>query len=86
MYELHVYTMGRKFHAIEMTKVLDSTRKIFVGRDISKGDEADGGAFGISSKIKDLDGVMGMESSTIVIDDIEKMWPQHRPNLIVVER
>lgn len=86
LYELHVYTMGSRVYATEMTKILDPTGKLFAGRVISKGDEVDVGGFGISSKSKDLDGVMGMESSAIVIDDTEKMWPHHRPNLIVVER
>lgn len=86
LYELHVYTMGKRVYATEMTKVLDPTGELFAGRIISKGDEADVSGLGIFPKSKDLDGVMGMESSAIVIDDTEKMWPQHRLNLIVVER
>lgn len=86
LYELHVYTMGKRVYATEMTKVLDPTGELFAGRIISKGDEADVSGLGISPKSKDLDGVMGMESSAIVIDDTEKMWPHHRLNLIVVER
>ncbi|XP_024357659.1 uncharacterized protein [Physcomitrium patens] len=81
LYELHVYTMGNKAYATEMAKLLDPTGILFSGRVISKGDEVDG-----SDKSKDLDGVLGMESAVVIIDDSSRVWPHHRENLIVVER
>ncbi|XP_024362469.1 uncharacterized protein [Physcomitrium patens] len=81
LYELHVYTMGNKAYATEMAKLLDPTGTLFAGRVISKGDEVDG-----SDKSKDLDGVLGMESAVVIIDDSSRVWPHHRENLIVVER
>ncbi|KAG0555421.1 hypothetical protein KC19_12G168000 [Ceratodon purpureus] len=81
LYELHVYTMGNKAYATEMAKLLDPTGTLFAGRVISKGDEVDG-----LDKSKDLDGVLGMESAVVIIDDSSRVWPHHRENLIVVER
>lgn len=87
LFELHVYTMGNKAYATEMAKLLDPTGTLFAGRVISKGD--DGDTFdddGRLPKSKDLDGVLGMESAVIIIDDSVRVWPHHRHNLIVVER
>ncbi|CAN6472426.1 unnamed protein product [Victoria cruziana] len=87
LYELHLYTMGNKVYATEMAKVLDPTGALFSGRVISKGD--DGDPFDGDERIpksKDLDGVLGMESAVLIIDDSVKVWPHHRHNLILVER
>lgn len=86
LYELHVYTMGNKVYATEMAKVLDPTGTLFAGRVISKGDEADVDGDDRPPKSKDLDGVLGMESAVVIIDDSARVWPHHRHNLIVVER
>ncbi|XP_006844522.3 RNA polymerase II C-terminal domain phosphatase-like 3 [Amborella trichopoda] len=87
LYELHLYTMGNKVYATEMAKVLDPTGSLFSGRVISKGD--DGDPFDGDERLpksKDLDGVLGMESAVVIIDDSAKVWPHHKHNLIVVER
>ncbi|KAL3677432.1 hypothetical protein R1sor_027380 [Riccia sorocarpa] len=84
LFELHVYTMGNKVYATEMAKLLDPTGTLFAGRVISKGDDGDGDD--IIPKSKDLDGVLGMESAVIIIDDSARVWPHHSHNLIVVER
>ncbi|CAK9221117.1 unnamed protein product [Sphagnum troendelagicum] len=87
LYELHVYTMGNKAYATEMAKVLDPTGTLFAGRVISKGDENDAlDSDDRPPKSKDLDGVLGMESAVVIIDDSLRVWPHHRENLIVVER
>ncbi|KAH9329269.1 hypothetical protein KI387_001377 [Taxus chinensis] len=86
LYELHVYTMGNKVYATEMARVLDPTGTLFAGRVISKGDEADVDGDDRPPKSKDLDGVLGMESAVVIIDDSARVWPHHRHNLIVVER
>lgn len=87
LYELHLYTMGNKLYATEMAKVLDPTGVLFAGRVISKGDDED--PFDGDEKIpksKDLEGVLGMESAVVIIDDSIKVWPHNKLNLILVER
>ncbi|KAH7307864.1 hypothetical protein KP509_22G080500 [Ceratopteris richardii] len=87
LYELHVYTMGNKPYATEMAKLLDPTGTLFAGRVISKGDDGDiADRDGQLPKSKDLDGVLGMDSAVVIIDDSAHVWPHHRDNLIVVER
>ncbi|XP_074275674.1 RNA polymerase II C-terminal domain phosphatase-like 3 [Silene latifolia] len=87
LYELHLYTMGNKLYATEMAKLLDPNGNLFAGRVISRGDDGessdgDDRVF----KTKDLDGVLGMESSVVIIDDSVRVWPHNKLNLIVVER
>ncbi|RWW68129.1 hypothetical protein BHE74_00024384 [Ensete ventricosum] len=74
-------------YATEMAKVLDPTGTLFSGRVISRGDDADAvdGDERVP-KIKDLDGVLGMESAVVIIDDSLRVWPLNKLNLIVVER
>lgn len=79
--------MGNKLYATEMAKVLDPTGSLFAGRVISKGDDDD--LFDGDERLpksKDLDGVLGMESAVVIIDDSLRVWPHHKLNLIVVER
>lgn len=87
LYELHLYTMGNKYYATEMAKLLDPKGKLFSGRVISRGD--DGEPFDSDDrapKTKDLEGVLGMESGVVIIDDSVRVWPHNKLNLIVVER
>ncbi|EEF50102.1 RNA polymerase II ctd phosphatase, putative [Ricinus communis] len=87
LYELHLYTMGNKLYATEMAKVLDPTGVLFNGRVISRGD--DGEPFDGDERIpksKDLEGVLGMESGVVIMDDSVRVWPHNKLNLIVVER
>lgn len=87
LFELHLYTMGNKLYATEMAKVLDPKGVLFAGRVISRGD--DGDLFDGDERVpksKDLDGVLGMESAVIIIDDSVRVWPHNKLNLIVVER
>ncbi|XP_010682659.2 RNA polymerase II C-terminal domain phosphatase-like 3 [Beta vulgaris subsp. vulgaris] len=87
LFELHLYTMGNKLYATEMAKVLDPKGTLFAGRVISRGDDGDpiDGDERVP-KSKDLEGVMGMESSVVIIDDSARVWPHNKLNLIVVER
>ncbi|MCO5571402.1 hypothetical protein L7F22_025142 [Adiantum nelumboides] len=87
LYELHVSTMGNRAYASEMTKLLDPTGTLFAGRVISRGDDSES-TFNkeFLPKSKDLDGVLGLESAVIIIDDSVHVWPHHRNNLLVVER
>ncbi|XP_020246902.1 RNA polymerase II C-terminal domain phosphatase-like 3 isoform X2 [Asparagus officinalis] len=87
LYELHVYTMGNKLYATEMAKLLDPKGNLFAGRVLSRGD--DGDPFDGDDRVpksKDLDGVLGMESAVLIIDDSLRVWPHNKHNLIVVER
>ncbi|KAJ6307720.1 hypothetical protein OIU76_017504 [Salix suchowensis] len=87
LYELHLYTMGNKVYATEMAKVLDPKGLLFAGRVISRGD--DGDPFDGDERVpksKDLEGVLGMESGVVIIDDSVRVWPHNKLNLIVVER
>lgn len=79
--------MGNKLYATEMAKLLDPEGVLFNGRVISKGDDGDplDGDERVP-KSKDLEGVMGMESSVVIIDDSVRVWPHNKMNLIVVER
>ncbi|XP_075481745.1 RNA polymerase II C-terminal domain phosphatase-like 3 [Primulina tabacum] len=86
-FELHLYTMGNKYYATEMAKLLDPKGELFSGRVISRGD--DGDPFDSEDRVpktKDLEGVLGMESSVVIIDDSVRVWPHNKLNLIVVER
>ncbi|KAB1207718.1 RNA polymerase II C-terminal domain phosphatase-like 3 [Morella rubra] len=87
LYELHLYTMGNKLYATEMAKVLDPKGVLFAGRVISRGDDGDliDGDERVP-KSKDLEGVLGMESAVVIIDDSVRVWPHNKLNLIVVER
>ncbi|KAL0447275.1 UNVERIFIED_CONTAM: RNA polymerase II C-terminal domain phosphatase-like 3 [Sesamum latifolium] len=87
LYELHLYTMGNKYYATEMAKLLDPKGELFSGRVISRGD--DGEPFDSDDRVpksKDLEGVLGMESAVVIIDDSVRVWPHNKLNLIVVER
>ncbi|KAE8686884.1 hypothetical protein F3Y22_tig00111027pilonHSYRG00379 [Hibiscus syriacus] len=87
LYELHLYTMGNKLYATEIAKVLDPKGVLFAGRVISRGDDGDpvDGDERVP-RSKDLEGVLGMESSVVIIDDSVRVWPHNKLNLIVVER
>nr|GFA06841.1 RNA polymerase II C-terminal domain phosphatase-like 3 [Tanacetum cinerariifolium] len=84
LFELHLYTMGNKLYATEMAKVLDPKGVLFNGRVISRGDVGDN--VDGDPKSKDLEGVLGMESAVVIIDDSIRVWPHNKLNLIVVER
>lgn len=87
LFELHLYTMGNKLYATEMAKVLDPKGVLFAGRVISRGDDTDSvDGEERTPKSKDLEGVLGMESSVVIIDDSVRVWPHNKLNLIVVER
>ncbi|VVB16346.1 unnamed protein product [Arabis nemorensis] len=79
MFELYIYTMGDGRYAQQMAKLLDPKREYFGDRIISRDD----------STVKDqksLDVVLGQESSVLILDDSEHVWPNHKDNLIVIER
>ncbi|CAI7922766.1 unnamed protein product [Closterium sp. NIES-54] len=126
LFELHVYTMGNRWYASEMARILDPLGTLFHSRIIAKGVQAPatlsssspaaaaaaaaattpaaggdaagagagagggagtgGGGQGVVVRSKDLEGVLGMESSVLIVDDSSSVWPHHARNLILVER
>ena len=93
LFELNIYTMGNRSYAKEMARTLDHSGALFSGRIIAKGDDAQAATmsgferdeFGPPHH-KDMDGVLGMESTALIVDDSAGVWPHHAANLIVVER
>ena len=75
----YVYTMGDKAYAKEMVKLIDPEGKIFHGRVISNNDST-------SSHVKDLYIVLGGETSAVIVDDTERVWPANHGNLIRLDR
>ncbi|KAL3636482.1 hypothetical protein CASFOL_021029 [Castilleja foliolosa] len=87
LFEMHLYTMGNKYYATEMAKLIDPKGELFSGRVISRG--GDGETFDSDDRIpksKDLEGVLGMESAVVIVDDSVWVWPHNKLNLIAVER
>jgi RNA polymerase II C-terminal domain phosphatase-like 3/4 len=80
--------MGNKLYATEMAKLLDPRGELFAGRVISRGDDSVGGdPFDSDDRVpksKDLDGVLGMESAVVIIDDSIRVWPHSKHNLVCV--
>jgi len=74
--------MGNKQYATQMAKVLDPKGVLFAGRVISRGDDAETA----KTECKDLERVLGLESSVVIIDDYVGVWPHNKRNLIAVDR
>ncbi|KAL5709230.1 protein-serine/threonine phosphatase [Ranunculus cassubicifolius] len=70
LYKLHICTMGCKLYAEAIAKLLDPTGELFEGRVIS--------TFG--------NGVLGMKSTAVIMDDTVSVWLHHTENLILVDR
>ncbi|XP_074307005.1 RNA polymerase II C-terminal domain phosphatase-like 4 isoform X1 [Silene latifolia] len=79
MFELSIYTMGDRTYALEMAKLLDPENKYFDSRIISRDDC-------VGKHHKGLDVVKKPENSVLVLDDNESVWPQHKDNLILMDR
>ncbi|KAG0631953.1 hypothetical protein M758_1G293200 [Ceratodon purpureus] len=79
MYEMYVYTMGERVYALAMASLLDPTGQLFGDRIISQTDST-------KRLTKDLDVVLGADSAVVILDDTEGVWPNHRSNLILMER
>jgi len=69
--------MGNKQYATQMAKVLDPKGVLFAGRVISRGNDAE-------TVCKDLERVLGLKSSVVIIDDSVGVWPHNKRNLIAV--
>ncbi|KAK1318537.1 RNA polymerase II C-terminal domain phosphatase-like 3 [Acorus calamus] len=88
LFELHIYTMGNRLYANEMAKLLDPEGVLFAGRVMSRGDDSVDPCDRVERrpKIKDLGGVLGLESAVVIIDDSANVWPHHQLNLMAIER
>ncbi|KAK9275924.1 hypothetical protein L1049_023198 [Liquidambar formosana] len=79
MFEMYIYTMGDRFYASEMAKLLDPKKEYFNCRVISRDEST-------QRHQKGLDLVLGQESSVLILDDTESAWPKYKDNLILMER
>ncbi|KAL0027020.1 hypothetical protein WJX79_009746 [Trebouxia sp. C0005] len=79
LFELHIYTHGDQDYAAEMAKLLDPNKTFFGGRVISARDST-------QRHVKSLDVVLGADTSVLILDDTEGVWPAHAANLIQVDR
>ncbi|XP_023639744.1 RNA polymerase II C-terminal domain phosphatase-like 4 [Capsella rubella] len=79
MFVMYIYTMGDRQYARQMAKLLDPKGEYFGDRIISRDD-------GTVRHQKSLDVVLGQESAVLILDDTENAWPNHKDNLIVIER
>ncbi|KAL0050233.1 hypothetical protein WJX82_006909 [Trebouxia sp. C0006] len=66
-------------YAAEMAKLLDPNKTFFGGRVISGRDST-------QRHVKSLDVVLGADTSVLILDDTEGVWPAHYANLIQVDR
>ena len=81
--------MGSPMYAMEMARILDPKGSLFNGRIVARGRDGYRDALemaDMAAMTKDLDGVLGMESSVLIVDDTPGVWPHHSDNLIVLER
>ncbi|MCO5580894.1 hypothetical protein L7F22_034767 [Adiantum nelumboides] len=79
LFELHVYTMGDRAYAQTVAQILDPLGHLFGTRVISKAEST-------CRTTKDLDILLSAESAVVILDDTKAVWPNHRHNLIVMER
>lgn len=79
MFEMYLYTMGERIYAQAMAQLLDPMGRFFGSRVISQSDST-------RRTAKDLDIILGAESTVVILDDTEGIWPRHKANLILMER
>eukprot|EP00191_Tetraselmis_sp_GSL018_P007175 CAMPEP_0177602830 /NCGR_PEP_ID=MMETSP0419_2-20121207/15129_1 /TAXON_ID=582737 /ORGANISM="Tetraselmis sp., Strain GSL018" /LENGTH=508 /DNA_ID=CAMNT_0019096443 /DNA_START=145 /DNA_END=1669 /DNA_ORIENTATION=+ len=79
MFELYIYTMGNRDYAYQMASVLDPGGKFFNQRIISQNESTE-------RLSKSLDIVLCSESKVLIVDDTDGVWPNHRGNLVRIER
>lgn len=78
MYEMHVYTMGTRAYARNITRIVDPDRYLFANRVISRDENG-------SITSKSLQRIFPVSTNMVVIiDDRADVWPRNRPNLIKV--
>eukprot|EP00803_Ostreobium_quekettii_P008858 evm.model.scf_393EXC.6 EVM.evm.TU.scf_393EXC.6 scf_393EXC:46628-48955(-) len=79
LYRVHLYTMGQREYGEDMARLLDPTGEIVSSRLISRCDVDRGG-------LKHLDEIPGGDTAAVVVDDMHSVWPEHKANLLRVER
>ncbi|KAI3867230.1 hypothetical protein MKW98_001664 [Papaver atlanticum] len=79
-FELYVYTMGERWYAEEVVRLIDPKSVYFNNKVISKDDSTD-------RNRKNLDVVLGANASnTVIIDDTESVWKEHKDNMICINK
>lgn len=79
MFEMYVYTMGKRPYALEMAKLLDPKKVYFTSKVISYDDS-------LEEHQKGLDVILGAESIIVILDDTHRVWERHKENLILMKR
>ncbi|XAR66769.1 Phosphoprotein phosphatase [Bertholletia excelsa] len=79
LFEMYIYTMGERAYALEMACLLDPEKMYFSSRVIAQDDCT-------QRHQKGLDVVLGQESAVLILDDTERVWENHKDNLILMER
>ncbi|KAK9082700.1 hypothetical protein Scep_029171 [Stephania cephalantha] len=79
LFELFIYTMGERFYATWMAKLLDPEETYFNEKVISKDDCT-------QEHRKSLDVVLGADNAVLILDDTEAVWSRHKENLILMDR
>ncbi|KAL5207602.1 hypothetical protein ABZP36_032037 [Zizania latifolia] len=81
MFEMHVYTLGKRYYAWEIAKLLDPDG-IYFGERIISCEES------TRRKRKNLDVVVPADENVMVVilDDRKDVWKEHNDNLIEMER
>lgn len=79
MFEMYIYTMGKRPYALEMAKLLDPKKVYFNSKVISYDDS-------VEEHQKGLDLILGAESIIMILDDTHRVWERHKENLILMKR
>lgn len=93
-FEMHLYTLGNERYANAMAVLLDPDGTLFKKRIIGRSDaEEKTGVLSPDSLISDWrtkdfsnDLIEGDERIALIVDDTNKVWPDHAQNLLTVER
>ncbi|KAG2271423.1 hypothetical protein Bca52824_065978 [Brassica carinata] len=77
MFTMCVYTKGIRDYANLILDVIDPKRIYFGDRVITREESPD---------VKTLDLVLAHERGTLIVDDTRDVWPDHKSNLIVINK
>lgn len=70
MFEYSVYTMGTRDYAQRISSILDSDKKLFKGRVVSRDDCR-------NEKVKKIENLLKMENTKLcIVDDSDKIWAE----------
>lgn len=79
MFEMSIYTMGDRFYAQQMVKLLDPRNEYFGDRVVSRDDST-------RKFEKNLDVVCAKESAVLVLDDTQQVWTEQNQDNVILMR